>query len=186
MGRFAIFRFFLIEILLLVLFSACLINQARATQGPDKSLLQFVSGGHVLGFHRAGMYLTGGDHTLKIEFLGAESRAPQGAGPQNTGPGRPAPMTMVTYPELWPGVTLVYESRPGTLVKSTYLVNPGRPRSRIPNPAPVQPPGAGGFERSSGDRFRDRPDDGIQAHGLAGYRRPADHDRGGLAVDRRP
>ena len=98
-----------------------------AAVSPGDGPLQFVSGNHVLGFQPGLMYLAGADHALRIEFVGAWARKPQASGPERSLAGKPPPFVEAIYHDLWDGVTLVYESRPGMLVKSTYHVKPGNP-----------------------------------------------------------
>lgn len=105
---------------------------------PD-TLLQFTTGGHVAGFRTGEMYLAAVDHMLKVEFIDAQAVAPthdeQSLPTVETRPGAP-PLKAVTYPDLWDRVTLVYEQRAGTVIKSTYYIAPkiSNPQSPISNP----------------------------------------------------
>ncbi|MEW6668211.1 MAG: SBBP repeat-containing protein [Thermodesulfobacteriota bacterium] len=90
-------------------------------------LLQFTSAGHVLGFREKEVFIAAGDHALKVEFLGARAaiphaqERPEGIASVLRG-GRP--LGRVTYSDVWDGVSVVYESSPGAVVKSTYYIAP--------------------------------------------------------------
>ena len=87
-------------------------------------LLQFTSGGQVVGFERQGTYIVSPSHMLKISFLGTNLVDPQAeaAGTAEKA-GAAAPMGKVTYTNLWDGVNLVFEAREGLVVKSTYYID---------------------------------------------------------------
>src|SRR5207244_2133 len=92
----------------------------RTTSSP----LQFTSRGHVLGFSSDGVYVAGGSHALRVEFVNARPTNP--ASDTVTGDGTPsdaqraAPLSRVTYPNLWDGVTLTYDATSGEIVRSAY------------------------------------------------------------------
>jgi hypothetical protein len=96
--------------------------------GTNKTkLLQFAAGGHVLAFEPGGMSISASDHTLKIEFVGARPVYPVEKATtatlenfQSTLP----PLGTVTYPDLWEGISLVYEKDSEGLVKCTYRISP--------------------------------------------------------------
>ncbi|MBI2329205.1 MAG: SBBP repeat-containing protein, partial [Chloroflexi bacterium] len=88
----------------------------------ESDLLQFTSGGHVLGFAKDGVIIASGSHMLKVEFIGANSASPQSSGAAAGNGQENPPLSAVTYPDLWDGVTLVYQASEGSLVKSTYYV----------------------------------------------------------------
>jgi hypothetical protein len=90
-------------------------------------LLQFVAGGHVLGFREGDVTIASGDHALRIDFVGAQSISPEEEGTiRNTALSQkdPRPLDRVIYRDLWPGVSLVYEKHRSGVVKSTYIVEP--------------------------------------------------------------
>jgi hypothetical protein len=100
--------------------------ELKRNQGTDE-VQQFVAGGHVLGFRKGDMFIASAEHALRIEFVGGRSVSPVNEGiPANTGSGRQTavPLGEVSYTDLWPGVTLVYERHDSGVVKSTYTVQP--------------------------------------------------------------
>jgi len=94
---------------------------APSDDGAD--FLQFTSGEHVLGFAPQAMYVASGSHALHIEFVNAEPIRPLTAAPQSNAAGA-APLGEVTYPNLWPGITLRYDAPDGSIVRSTYRLEP--------------------------------------------------------------
>ena len=87
-------------------------------------LLQFTSGGQVLGFDRQGTYIVSPTHMLKASFVGANPVDPQAEKAVTAEKaGAAAPMGKVTYTNLWDGVRLVYEAKEGTVIKSTYYID---------------------------------------------------------------
>jgi hypothetical protein len=98
-------------------------HAAWAQNGPDS---QWQVAGHSVTFHEAGVHVAG----LRIGFVGAEPMLPTAAAEMPSGGDRsqlassssPFPLT---YRDLWPGVSLRYETAPGILIKSTFLVEPG-------------------------------------------------------------
>jgi len=120
----------------LCLFMACVFLHAQFSPAhaktPDgKDILQFTSGGHILGFSPDSMYLASGSHMLKAEFAGkAKSVTPVSKeGPSRDG--KPQLFNKVTYQNVWDGVDIVYEKSKGSLVKSTYTVSPGKEAKSI-------------------------------------------------------
>ena len=101
---------------------------AHAKKAGD--LLQFTSKGHVLGFSPGSMFLASGDHLLKVDFVGATPVAPMAEGAR-ANDGKAQPLTRVTYPNVWDGVSIVYEGSGRSVVKSTYTVAAGTTTGRI-------------------------------------------------------
>jgi hypothetical protein len=93
---------------------------------PVSPLLRFASGGHVLGFAGDGFYLSNGAYSFKTTFVGARPAMPQSdANSALAGGDGLAPLLgQVSYPNLWPGITLVYDRGDG-LARSTYTVAAG-------------------------------------------------------------
>jgi hypothetical protein len=89
----------------------------------QNSTLQFTSGGHVLSFAADGVHVASGSHALHVEFVNARATTPASdAAASETQ--RAAPMSKVTYPNLWNGVTLSYDAPRGAIVRSTYRLDP--------------------------------------------------------------
>jgi hypothetical protein len=118
-------------------------------KAPDK-ILQFTSGGHVLGFGSDGVTVAGGSHALRVQFVNAHRSVPVSDGPSGKGlPGdtqRAAPLSKVTYANLWDGVTLTYDAPGGAVVRSTYRIDayasPGNIRLRYNAPVSVESDGS--------------------------------------------
>jgi hypothetical protein len=93
-------------------------------------MLQFTSAGHVLGFERSGIYVASGSHVLRESFAGTVGVAPKADRPP-AADGRTQPLGKVSYPGLWPGITLIYDRPPGGIVRSTFQLAPGADPGRI-------------------------------------------------------
>lgn len=91
-------------------------REAPAAAAP--ALLQFTAGGHVIGFAQDAVYAADGSHAYRVEFIGAAHVAPVAdSAPSDTG--RAAPLSHVTYANLWPGITLTYDAPAGAILRST-------------------------------------------------------------------
>jgi len=117
------------------------------------NLLQFTSAGHILGFNTGGMYAATGSHALHVDFVGANSVAPQAdataspalprpvlgkpdlaqaAASLKSGPtGQAAQLSQVTYANLWDGISLAYTAEAGSLYTTTYTLKPGANPAKI-------------------------------------------------------
>jgi alpha-tubulin suppressor-like RCC1 family protein len=99
-----------------------------AHSSSSDKILQFTSGGHILGFGAEGVYIASGSHALRVQFVNAHKSNPVSDGPSSHGvPGdtqRTAPLSRVTYANLWDGVTLTYDAPGGAVVRSTYRIDP--------------------------------------------------------------
>jgi hypothetical protein len=89
-------------------------------------MLQFTAGGHVLGLRKGEMFVASGDHSLRVEFVGARAVSPVEEVSQDAGDSRrdAKPLEKVSYRNLWDGVTLVYEKHSSGLLESTYFIQP--------------------------------------------------------------
>jgi len=92
--------------------------------GTSENLLQFTSGGHVLGFDSDGAIIASADHMLKIQFIGSSGAAPKAdtvatAGTNNS---TASPLSRVTYQDVWDGVTVIYQAAPGAIAESSYYI----------------------------------------------------------------
>jgi hypothetical protein len=107
-------------------------SAAFETAARRTDLLQFTTGGHVLGFAADGVCVASGSHALRVKFVNARATNPvsdaapgdaaQSKAPSNTQ--RAARLSQVTYPNLWDGVTLTYDAPSGAIVRSTYRIDP--------------------------------------------------------------
>jgi PKD repeat protein len=98
-------------------------TSVREETGKHASLVQFSSGGHVVGFDSGRVYIASGDHMLSLDFMGLPERPslnmPSMQGPQG------GVSKKVHYKNLWDGINLTYESVPEGIAESTYHVSPG-------------------------------------------------------------
>ena len=114
-----------------VLIRAGAVAQAAPAEPIMNQLLQFTSGGHVIGFAPTQVYLAALDHALRIEFAGAAgvtpvaARADANSTRQAQPLGQSKPLGVVTYRELWRGIDVEYRAAAGSIAKSTYTVAPG-------------------------------------------------------------
>jgi hypothetical protein len=93
----------------------------QASTGSDSTLLQYTSGGHVLGFSEGEFYVATGDHALKVEFvkgLAVQPVAESAGSGQNA-----APLDKVTYNGIWKDIDIIYTSAVGGIAESTYYLN---------------------------------------------------------------
>ncbi len=111
---------------------------APAVRAEASPLLSFTNGGHVLGFGNDGFYLSNGSYLFQTTFVGARAVTPQSdaaTAPDSVANGvgtdGAPPLSQVTYPNLWPGISLRYDGG-GGLVRSTYTVAAGA------NPADIR------------------------------------------------
>ena len=109
------------------------------------NILQFTSGGHVLGFAADAVYVASGSHALRVQFVNPRTTNPVSAAAPD-GAQRAAPLSQVTYPNLWDGVTLTYDAPGDAIVRSTYRIEPqadaGNIRLRYNAPVAVQDDGS--------------------------------------------
>jgi hypothetical protein len=118
---------FLIPLMLLAIVG----NPSNLEPTSTSNLMQFISNGHALGFSSDGMYVAAGTHTLRVDFVKANSVEPKAALSARTDGQTAATLNRVTYSDLWPGVSLTYDAPAGTILRSTYTVLPGASSSSI-------------------------------------------------------
>jgi hypothetical protein len=110
-------------------------SAAPAATHPRSGWLQFTSGGQVVGFAPDGVLLAGGDHALRETFAGTSGAAPVGvtpaSGAAHAAGGAAQPLTAVRYANLWPGINLVYDAPPGSLLRSNFTIAPGADPAQI-------------------------------------------------------
>jgi hypothetical protein len=92
--------------------------------GGNSDLLQFTSAGHVLGFKPEGVYVASGDHMVNVTFQNARNVQPVSEQGQPSDK-KAQPLTKVTYPELWKGISLTYDGIKQGIIRSTYTIQPG-------------------------------------------------------------
>jgi hypothetical protein len=88
------------------------------------ALLQFSSGGHVLGFTTGSMLAATGSHALRVDFVGANPVQPQSPASGSV-QDKLAQLQRVTYVDLWDGINLDYSADAGSIYTSTYTLAPG-------------------------------------------------------------
>ncbi|MBU1737076.1 MAG: fibronectin type III domain-containing protein [Proteobacteria bacterium] len=107
----------------LLLSAMCLVSEAVYAS----ELLQFTTGGHVLGFSDSGVVVAGGNHAVKVDFVGAAKVLPtvNEGNTFSTETVRGVPiLNRVTYDNLWDKITLKYDRTESGLVESTYHISP--------------------------------------------------------------
>ncbi|MFC2078137.1 SBBP repeat-containing protein, partial [Candidatus Bipolaricaulota bacterium] len=115
---------------MLVLLSCGLTMAHTAVALESPQPVQFIAGGHVLGFSDDGVFVVGGDHMLRVAFGAARGVAPVSDQPPSSDD-QAEPLGEVTYPNLWPGVSVIYQQPAGGIVKSTYHLDPGADADQI-------------------------------------------------------
>ena len=104
---------------------------AQAAVAPESAQpAQFIAGGHVLGFSPDGVFVVGGDHMLKVAFGAARGVTPVSDEPPS-GDDQAQRLGEVTYPNLWPGISVIYQQPADGIVKSTYYLEPGADAGQI-------------------------------------------------------
>lgn len=131
------------------------LNHVReVASGSSGCILQVALDGHMVGFAREGIVMAGGDHAVRIGFVGANAVAPEGF-PAGDFPER------VVYRNLWDKVDLVYEKTKTGLMKSTYVVSAGGDPGAIQlrYNSEIEPGGDGGllFNYKTGRLTESRP-----------------------------
>ncbi|MFH0995463.1 MAG: SBBP repeat-containing protein [Pseudomonadota bacterium] len=140
-------------------------NEVVPLSGPGVAgnMLQFMAGGHVLGFQSNKAYLAGLDHALSIEFLGTPGVMPTVAetAPATGNMTKAPALSTVRYKNLWDDISLTYESTKDGITESTYHVAPGgdvsRIRLRYNVPVESQADGSLKFKFDSGNLFESSP-----------------------------
>jgi uncharacterized repeat protein (TIGR02543 family) len=91
-----------------------------------KQILQFTSGGHILGFAKDCVYVASGSHALRVEFVNSRSTNPLSAASatDTRSDKKAAPLSQVSYASLWDGVTLTYDAPNGAIARTTYRLEP--------------------------------------------------------------
>jgi hypothetical protein len=102
-------------------------GQSEAAAPVEKTrpagVLQFTSGGHLLGFENDAIYVAGNSHSLRIQFVNPCATAPTAVSTEDNPKGA-APLSQVSYSNLWDGVSLTYDAPTEGIVRSTYRIAP--------------------------------------------------------------
>jgi len=120
----------------LAIYSANNTNRSFATltSGLDTRPLQFIaSSGDIVRFEPSSVIVASPDRMLRVDLVGANSgtlETKAGAAQAGGIPGPPEQLTEVRYRGAWQGVTLAYESKPGSIFKTSYYID----ASPAPNP----------------------------------------------------
>ncbi|PTN35131.1 SBBP repeat-containing protein, partial [Desulfonatronum sp. SC1] len=85
-------------------------------------LLQFASGGHVIGFGKDSVYVAGLDRVLRVEFAGGHPVQPVAEDGGLSADGISS-LGTVTYSGVWDGVDVVYRAAEGGILESFYYVD---------------------------------------------------------------
>ena len=111
--------------------SSCGLAMAQAAVGLESTQpAQFIAGGHVLGFSPDGVFVVGEDHMLKVAFGAARGVTPV-SDQLPSGDDQAQLLGEITYPNLWPGISVIYQQPAGGIVKSTYHLEPGADAGQI-------------------------------------------------------
>ena len=94
------------------------------TNRGENTMLQFRSGGHILGFQTKKAYLASLDHALSVEFLGTKGVAPSQIKTRIGETADARALGAVHYKNLWEGISLTYEATEKGIAESTYHVAP--------------------------------------------------------------
>jgi hypothetical protein len=121
-------------------------NQKQEQTKATDEMMQFAVGAHVLGFGKDNVLIASADHALRVEFVDAQPVSPvdetilydydcaltsnkRESRISRDSPQAAMPLDRVSYHDLWEGVTLTYEKHAGSIVKSTYIVQPTHTKS---------------------------------------------------------
>lgn len=92
-------------------------------------MLQVRSGGHVLGFRPDRAYLAARDHALTVEFHGTPGVMPRQLNQAGSTVGEAN--AKVLYEDLWPGISLTYETNSKGITESIYWLATGANVAKI-------------------------------------------------------
>jgi len=87
-------------------------------------MIELRSGGHLLGFRPDRAYLAARDHALTVEFRGTPGVMPRLLDSSGS-VANAAANTKVFYEDLWPGISLTYETNSKGITESTYRLTTG-------------------------------------------------------------
>jgi uncharacterized delta-60 repeat protein len=111
---------------LMIFVSSCADNSTSSPDSSTASLLQYsVSEGHVLGFSTSSMYVVAPDHLLRIDLLGSAVDPQVDDSDERKSNKDIKSFQRVTYPKMWPGITVIYEPDQEAIVKSSFYICAG-------------------------------------------------------------
>lgn len=110
----------------------CIANSYYSQDTSSSEMLKFSSGAHVIGFQPSKVSFIQADHVLNLEFIAANSVAPQvkSKGTLNNREAFEA-LGRIEYPNLWSGITARYEADEQGIAESVYFVEPGADVTKI-------------------------------------------------------
>jgi hypothetical protein len=101
--------------------------QGHLTQQIAGDMLERTAGGHVIGFRTNEILFAGGDHALRVEFVGSRDIEPEPSENAASAGSKIPSLGTVVYLELWPGIMLTYQGEKSGVAKSVWTVAPGAP-----------------------------------------------------------
>jgi hypothetical protein len=129
------------------------IGHSLKTAAKSGEMIELRSGGQVLGFRPDRAYLAARNHALTVEFRGTPGTMPRLLDGAESASGDAA-NPKVFYEDLWPGISLTYETNSQGITESTYTLAPGADvaniRFRYNVPVSVEKNGTLKFKFSSG------------------------------------
>ena len=100
-------------------------SNARQANAAAEKLMQYAAAGHILGFGVDKVVLAGLDHALTVSFMSGSGSEPVAAESGKGADGGAPSLGKVTYPQVWPGVDVVYSTSEGNITESTYVMAAG-------------------------------------------------------------
>jgi hypothetical protein len=98
---------------------------AQSQSGPENtSLLRISSNGNILSFQTDGVSASDGSTLYRVNFAGNQAAIPAADTAVEDNGHTPAMSGKITYANLWPGITLVYDAPEGGILRSTYHLQP--------------------------------------------------------------
>ncbi len=122
----------------------------QASEQAAEQLLQYAADGHILGFGADKVVLAGLDHALTVNFVSGRGSGPVAAEAGTGSEGSAPALGKVMYPQVWPGVDVVYSTSEGNITESTYVLAAGADVAdvRLKYNVPVQVLNDGGLSFS--------------------------------------
>ena len=111
------------------------VTPERSVAGLAQAPLQFQAGDHLAGLSPDKVSLAALDHALNVEFVDTTGVTPQAAASDLSGLKRAA-LYRVSYPDLWPGISVAYDAAESGIAKTTYqlALDPGNaPQVDLPD-----------------------------------------------------